>query len=574
MIRQPISIVMGHVDSGKTSILDWIRGTAVVKSEAGLITQAISSTNVNLETLKKIMGNVIENLKFKLTIPGILFIDSPGHAAFNNLRKRGGNLADIAILVVDINQGIQDQTLECIQILKQYKTPFVIAANKLDLIHGWQKSDDFLIKNIQNQTQKTQQELDNKIYNLVGGFAQHGFNSERFDRIEDYAKQIAMIPTSTLTGEGLKELLMVLCGLAQKYLEESLKVQTSKKGKATILEIDEVKGLGKTLDLILYDGTLKKNDLLVIGNIGEPIITKVKAILLPDMKGKFKTVDEVAAAMGVKINATDIDQAIPGMPVMVTDKTNLEKDKLEVTKEVSEVIIQTDNQGIVIKANSLGSLEALIGMLKNQKIKIKRASVGNITKKDITDAKAEEDPLNKVILGFNIKKELEDPEIKIISNDVIYRIIEEYLKWLEEKKKQLEQKELDGIVRPSKCIILPGCIFRQNNPAVVGVRVLEGTLRNDSPLMKDNGDKVSYIKSMQHETENTKQAEKNKEVAISIPNITVGRQIDEETILYTDIPENDFIKLKKLKKHLSSQELELLKEIAEIQRKKNPLWGI
>ena len=414
MFRQPITIVMGHVDSGKTSLLDWIRGTAIVKSEPGAITQTISSTNLPIETLKKIMGPLVEQLKFKITIPGILLIDSPGHAAFNNLRKRGGNLADLAILVVNIIEGIKEQTLECIQILKQYKTPFIIALNKIDLLSGYHSENTFLLENIAKQTERVKQELDKRLYDLVGKFAELGLNTERFDRVQDYTKQIAMVPTSAITGEGIKELLMVMTGLAQKYLEKDLEI-TDQKGKATILEVKEEKGLGVTLDLILYDGIMKKNDLVVIGTLDKPLETKIRTLFLPDIKGKYKPIDSVSAAIGIKISAPDVKEVIPGMPVLVTTPSTKKEDIEKIKKEVSEVLLEVDKEGVIVKAESLGSLEALIGLLKEQKILIKKASIGNITKKDLADAKAEEDILNKTILGFNVKADYTDPEVKIIA---------------------------------------------------------------------------------------------------------------------------------------------------------------
>lgn len=574
-IRSPICTVVGHVDHGKSSILDKIRGTCIVASEAGGITQCISSTLVPLSIIQNICGGLLKKLNLKFTIPGILFIDTPGHAAFTNLRKRGGNLADIAILVIDINEGIMPQTIECIEILKQYKTPFVIALNKIDLIPGWRENKEtLLLQNIQNQAESVKQQIDNKLYDLVGRLYELKIPSERFDRVEDYTKQVAIIPLSANTGDGLPELLMVITGLAQRYLENSLKIEVAGPAKGTILEVKEEKGLGTTLDVIIYDGTLKQNDQIVIGNLTTPIVTKIRALLHPiDLKSsKFKPVKEVHAACGIKISAPDIENVIAGMPLRSVDN-NLEQAKEEIQKEIKEVIIETDNEGVVIKADTLGSLEALIGLLKAKSIKIKKASVGDISKKDMAEATAEKEPLNKVILGFNVKK-IETQEVKIITHDVIYRIIEDFEKWVEEETKKQEAKELENLVKPCKIHIMSGYVFRQNNPAVVGVEVLGGTLYNDTPLMKINGDKASAVKSMQSEGENIDHAEKGKEVAVSIPHLTVGRQIHEEDILYSDLPEEDFIKLKKLKKYLSKDEIGVLKEISEIKRKDNPVWGV
>ena len=585
-IRQPIITFVGHVDSGKTSIQDFIRQTSTLQGEAGKITQHIGSSNIPLDTIKKICGKLLDSLKLKLTVPGLLFLDTPGHAAFTNLRKRGGNLADIAILVIDINEGVMPQTLECLEILKQYKTPFIIALNKIDLLQGWQKNNEFLIQNINSQSQNIQQILDTKLYEVVGKLSELGFNAERFDRVEDYTKQVAIVPTSAETGEGIPELLMVLTGLAQKFLEQKLNINVEGNAKGTVLEVKEEKGMGKTLDLIIYDGNLKQNDTIVVGTLTEPVSTKIRSLLEPlplkdmkDKKTKFQQVKQVFAAIGVKISAPDIDNVVAGMPLMSCNPSDMKKVKEEIKKEIEEVLIETDNQGIVIKADSLGSLEALLKLLKEKNIEVKKASIGNISKKDISDAQAnsEKDSLQCAILGFNINLNLDvkvPNNVKVICHNVIYKLIEDFELWQAQEKKRMEGKEMDFLVKPCKMQIMKGYIFRQNNPAVVGVDILSGNLKVNSPIMKKDGTTLTEVKSIQHEQKNIEIAEKGKQVAISLPKVTVGRQINEGDILYSAVPDEDFRKLKELKKHLSEEEKEILKEIASIMREKNPVWGI
>ncbi len=584
-IRSPICVVLGHVDHGKSTILDTIRGTAIVDTEAGKITQAIGASIIPLETIKKVSGKLLEKLNLKFTIPGLLFIDTPGHAAFTTLRKRGGNIADIAVLVIDINEGLKPQTIEAIEILKNYKTPFIIAANKIDLIPGFTDAEGSLLQVISKQHKQVQQEIDKKFYELLGKMHEHGFEAERFDRVSNYTKQIAIIPCSAKKNYGIPELLMVVTGLAQRFLENSLKTDVSGPAKGTILEVKEEKGLGTTLDVIIYNGTLRKNDTLVIGSMNKPIVTKVRALLEPeplaemrDKKSKFMHVDEVRAACGVKISAPNIEDAVAGMPVISTEKDKIRETEEKIQKEVNEVLIETEKQGIIVKADTLGSLEALTQLLKEKDIKIRAASIGEITKKDISEAESnfEKNPLEAAILAFNVslaKDVKPKPNVKIISSDIIYKIIDDYEKWQEEQKKLVEQKKLEVLVRPCKLEILKNYVFRQSNPAVVGVDVVEGVLKVDMPVMKD-GKKLTQIKSIQEEQENLTRAEKGKQVAISMDKVTVGRQINEGDILYSAIPEQDFIKIKKLTKHLSKGEIGLLKEIAEIMRKDNAVWGV
>ena len=585
MLRQPIIAMMGNIDAGKTQLLDTIRQTAIVKSEPGKITQMIGCSLIPIETIKKISGDLLKKLKLEITIPGILAIDTPGHASFTSIRKRGGNLADIVILVIDINEGIKPQTLECIDILKQYKTPFIIALNKIDLLPGWRPSEKLLLETIQEQSKSIQEKLDKKLYEVVGKFSELGFSSERFDRVEDYTTQVAIVPVSATTSQGIPELLMTLAGMAQKFLEQTLKCDVQGNAKGTILEVKEEKGLGKTVDAIIYDGCLKKGDTIIVGTLAEPVVTKVKALLEPlplkemrDKKSKFKQVKQVAAATGIKISAPEIENAVAGMPLRCCKKEEIAKVKEEIKKEIAEVLIETEKEGIIIKADSLGSLEALIKLLKEQNIPIRKATIGNISKKDLSDAESifEKDPLKAAILGFNVKdtSQICLENVKVIISDVIYKLIEDFEKWQKEMLRKQQEKELEQLVKPCKLQIMKGYVFRQNNPAVVGVDILAGTLNAHAPLMKKDGQALTEVNSMQHEQKNIDKAEKGKQIAVSLPKVTVGRQINEEDILYSAVPEEDFRKFKEFKKLLTPEEIGLLKEIAEIKRKNNPVWGI
>ena len=585
-IRSPLCVVVGHVDHGKSSILDKIRGTAIVKSEAGAITQAIGASIIPIDTIRKICGPLLDKLKMNFSLPGLLFIDTPGHAAFTSLRKRGGNLADIAILVVDINEGFKPQTIEAIEILKSYKTPFIVAANKVDLVAGWKTKEGTLIQDISSQTYEVQQKLDTKLYELVAKFYELGFESERFDRLTDFTKQLAIIPCSAKTSEGLPELLSILSGLAQKFLEKNLEIDENKPGKGTVLEVKEDVGLGKTIDVIIYDGTIKKGDQIIIGTINDPVITKVKALFEPDplaemrdKKAKFSNVDFAVAATGVKISAPDLDNVVSGMPIKVVGKDDdVEKMKEEIKSEVDEILIETEKDGIIIKADTLGGLEALTNLLKEKKIKIKKAAIGNISRHELFEAESsfEKDPLQSVILGFNVElgKEIaENPKVKIITNNVIYRLIEDFEKWQKESAKNVDKLKLDALIRPVKIKLMPNHVFRQNNPAIVGTEILVGKIRTGMPLMK-KGKQITIIKSMKEDKDNVSSAVQGKQLAVAYDHITIGRQVFEGDILYSSIPEDHFRKLKELKDLLTKDEIEVLKEIAVIMREENPVWGV
>lgn len=587
-IRSPIVSVLGHVDHGKSSILDAIRDSNILATEAGAITQAIGASIIPVETIKCKCGNLLEKMNVKLTIPGLLFIDTPGHAAFTSLRKRGGSLADIAIVVVDINEGFKPQTIEAIEILKNAKTPFIIAANKLDLSPGFRIPQDKttpILKQINQQEPKIITYIETKLYEIVGAIHEKfQISAERFDRIDDFTKQIGIVPISAKMKLGLSELLMVLSALTQKYLENNLQLDVNGFAKGSILEVKEEQGLGTTLDVILYNGTLKTGDIVVIGGIDEPIVTRVKAMFEPaplsemrDKKSQFSPVKKVVAATGVKLSCPDIDNVLSGMPIMACENNeeSIEKTKIEVQKEIETAKVKTDDEGILIKADNIGSLEALAHILKEKNIPIRKARVGPISKKDFIDAEAsyERNPLNCVILGFNIPQEKSTENVKVITNQVIYHIIEDYEKWIDEETKRMEAEKMKELYKPCKIQVLQNCIFRQSNPCIVGVEVLEGTIKQNMELIKKDNSKSSFVKSIGSGKDNLAFAEKGKQVAIAIPNITAGRQINEEDILYSELNENQYRQLKENKKYLKEEEVELLREIADIKRKTNPLWG-
>jgi translation initiation factor 5B len=377
-IRQPIVSVLGHVDHGKTSFLDFIRGTAVVSRESGAITQHIGATEVPIDAIYNLCGDLLKGKKF--TLPGLLFIDTPGHHAFITLRTRGGSLADLAVLVVDINEGFKPQTYESLRILKQYKTPFIIAANKIDVISGWQKSKEVAKKRIDNQRANVKSLFEKKIYDMIGTISENKLNADLYYNIKDFRKTIGIIPISAITGEGISELLMILVGLAQRFLEEKLRIESGP-GMGSVLEVKEEVGLGKTIDAIIYNGTIKTDDKIVIGTKDEPIVTRIKALLKPkpldeirDPRERFDSVKEVHAASGIKISSPDLENVIPGAPIRAV-KNNIEAVITEIKKQ-TKIDFELDEQGIIIKADTIGSLEALIKESRDKGIKIRKAEIG------------------------------------------------------------------------------------------------------------------------------------------------------------------------------------------------------
>ncbi|MEK6926687.1 MAG: translation initiation factor IF-2 [Nanoarchaeota archaeon] len=577
-IRQPIITICGHVDHGKTSILDCLRDSSIQEGEKGGITQKISFTSYPLSQLKKACP-LIEKSKIKLSIPGFLLIDTPGHAAFTNLRKRGGSLADLAILVIDINEGIKPQTAEVIQILKINKVPFLIALNKIDNISGWKNGVSQgleLKKSIETQPQRIKQVFDERYLTIIGSLNAYGFDADLFYNIQDFTHKIAIVPCSARTKEGIQELIMMLCGLSQKYLGEKLKI--GKEAKGVILEIKKQKDINYA-EAILYDGELGKNDKIAVADLkGKAIITGIRILEeIEPLHPKFKPKDKVTASTGLRMQFTEKLEVLPGMP-FIAFKNNKEDIERTFKKELTESI-KTDKQGIIAKADSLGSLEALLTLLKQSHIQVLKAEIGDINKSDLVSAKAnlEISELDAVIVGFNVKLE-DDADIpsrvKILTEEVIYKLIEKLEEFRNEKAKEIEKKRLMGLTAICKLCILHQHIFRNTKPAIFGVRVEAGKLISDLHLINENNGKAGRIKNIQSENKSVHEATERMEVAISIPGMNYERELKSKSFLYSDLGESQFRNFKKNKDLLSGRELQALQEIAEIKRKEKADWGM
>lgn len=589
-IRSPIVSVLGHVDHGKTTLLDFVRGSAIAQKEAGGITQHIGATEIPMEVIENICGDFIKKLDIKDKMPGLFFIDTPGHEAFTTLRKRGGALADLAILIVDITEGFKPQTYEALNILKMYKTPFIVAANKIDKIYGWEvNQNSTFMESYQKQATNVQEKLDSNLYELVGILHEEGFESERFDRVQNFAKQVSIIPISAKTGEGIAELLTMLMGLAQQYLQKQLQIETDSPAKGTVLEIKEETGLGVTLDVVIYDGILQKHDVIALTTINDVITTKIRSLLKPrpleeirESKKRFQKVDEVVAAAGVKIVAPKIENVISGSPLRVA-KSDFDEAKEEILKEIENIKIDTHEMGVLVKADTLGSLEALVNMLKDLKIPIRTADIGDVSRRDVVNASIvkKEDPLHGVIIAFSVKvlpsasEELKNLDVKLFQADVIYKLTEDYEAWLKAAEERKREKYLEAIIRPAKIRIIPKLVFRNSKPAIAGIEVLGGTVKKDYSLMREDGSPVGKVESMQDKGENLKSASKGQKVAMAIKEALFGRDFDEGETLYVDIPEKHYkIIESELKGKLSEDELDILQEIVDIKRKETPSWGI
>ena len=588
-IRSPIVSVLGHVDHGKTTLLDYIRGSTIADKEAGGITQHIGATEIPNDTIEEICGNFISRLTIKDLIPGLFFIDTPGHAAFTSLRKRGGALADLAVLIVDINDGFKPQTYEALNILKMYKTPFIVVANKIDMIFGWETHEGASFKEtFDQQAQSVKQELDTKVYEIVGTLHKEGFQSERFDRVSNFASQISIIPISAKSGEGIIEVLAMLLGLAQEYLTEQLEINADAPAKGTVLEIKEETGLGITIDSIIYDGVLRTNDeIALMTSSNEVLTTKIRSILRPlpleemrDSKKKFQKFDEVVAAAGIKIAAPNLEDVVSGSPLRVlSDEEDVEE---EILKEIEDITISTEDEGILVKADTLGSLEAIVKLLRELDIPIREADIGDVSRRDIINSSIalNENDVHGAIIAFNVnvhpnsEEDLKNSDVKLFKGDVIYQIIEDYEAWIDEIERAKKKAFYDAIIKPAKFMSLPKLVFRQSKPAIIGIESISGTIKQGQTLINKNGEYVGVIASMEDKGETLPDISRGQRVAMAIKDAIVGKHFDEGDELYVDIPEKHYKFIEReFKDKLTEDEFETLYEFLEIKRKQDPDWG-
>lgn len=587
-LRTPIVAVLGHVDHGKTSLLDTIRGSAVTQGESGAITQHIGATAVPLDVISDIAGGLVDPDDFDL--PGLLFIDTPGHHSFSTLRARGGALADIAILVIDVNDGFQPQTIEALDILKRTQTPFVVAANKIDTIPGWNTHEDGPIQtSLDAQSDRTRERLDEQLYALIGELSDNDISSDMYWKVRNFQRNAGLVPLSALTGEGIPDLLTVLMGLSQRYMKEEMEIDTTGPGAGTVLEVTEEKGFGTTLDVVLYDGAIRTDDTVVVGATNGVIETDVRALLQPRALAEIRTekqferTDEVSAAAGVKIAAPDLDDAIAGAPVRVVREQKLETVTQDVEAELAEIAVETDENGVVVKADTLGSLEAIANALQEAEIPIVRAEVGGVAARDVAVATTAEKPQNRAILAFNVDvlseadDRAEEGDVRLFQDDVIYQLVEEYEAFVEEIERAQQDTVLENIMRPCTFRILEDHVFRQSNPAVVGVEVSSGTLHRNSPVVVFDGndpERVGVLKGIQSQGEDLDSARAGERVSVSIDGPTVGRQIKEGDELWTELPEKHAkILEQELRADIPADEREALARYLDKRRSVDPFWG-
>lgn len=495
-LRSPICCILGHVDAGKTKLLDKIRQTNVQGGEAGGITQQIGATYFPVEALQQKTRVMSKFEKLNYEVPGLLVIDTPGHESFTNLRSRGSSLCNIAILVVDITHGLQQQTLESLRLLRDRKAPFVVALNKVDRLYGWQTIPNNSFRDsFTRQTASVQTEFNNKLEEIKLQLAEQGLNSELYFKNPNMARYVSIVPTSAVTGEGVPDLLWLLLELTQKRMSKQLLYLSGV--QATILEVNVTEGFGTTIDVILSNGVLHENDRIVLCGLAGPIATNIRALLTPPpsremrVKSEYVHHHEVKAALGVKIAANDLEKAVAGSRLLVVHEGDDEAAmKDEVMDDLTGLLDSVDptGRGVVVQASTLGSLEALLEFLKQMKIPVMAIGLGPVYRKDVMKAVTMLDkaPEYAIMLCFDVKIDhdaqqyADEQNIKIFNSNVIYHLFDAFTAYQEQLIEKKRQENKDKAVFP--CVLKTIQIINKRNPMIIGVDVLEGIVKIGTPI--------------------------------------------------------------------------------------------
>ncbi|KAM0472871.1 hypothetical protein ACHAPX_008548 [Trichoderma viride] len=586
-LRSPICCILGHVDTGKTKLLDKIRQTNVQEGEAGGITQQIGATYFPVEAIKAKTAVVNKNNGFEFKVPGLLVIDTPGHESFSNLRSRGSSLCNIAILVVDIMHGLEPQTLESMRLLRDRKTPFIVALNKIDRLYGWKKVDNNGFQDsLALQSKAVQNEFKNRLEATKLAFSEQGFNSELFYQNKSMAKFVSLVPTSAHTGEGIPDMLKLILQLTQERMVGSLMYLSEV--QATVLEVKAIEGFGMTIDVILSNGILREGDRIVLCGTEGAIVTNIRALLTPAplrelrLKSAYVHNKEVKAALGVKISAPGLEGAIAGSRLMVVGPDDDEEDICdEVESDLANLLgrVETSGRGVSVQASTLGSLEALLDFLKDCKIPVANVGIGPVYKRDVMQCGVmlEKAPDYAVMLCFDVKVDkeamayAEDQGIKIFQADIIYHLFDNFTKHMDEmlEKKKEESKML--AVFP--CVLKPVAVFNKTGPIVIGVDVTEGQLKINTPIAAVKTNPVTNVKEVIGLGRVTSIERDHKQIPVckkGQPSVAIkiemgghqpiyGRHLEEADLLYSQISRASIDTLKEFyRKDVSNDEWQLI----------------
>ncbi|GMF43095.1 unnamed protein product [Phytophthora fragariaefolia] len=587
-LRSPICCIMGHVDTGKTKLLDNIRKTKVQDAEAGGITQQIGATFFPVEAIKQKTARLAETMKLEYRLPGLLVIDTPGHESFTNLRTRGSSLCDIAILVVDIMHGLEPQTLESLRLLRQKKAPFVVALNKIDRCYGWKTMPDMPVQEaLKHQNEHVIREFEDRMKSIIVEFAEQKLNAEVYWRNKDLAHTVSLIPTSAISGEGVPDLLMMLTRLTQERMAKSLAFVDIL--QCTVLEVKVIEGLGTTIDTILVNGTLEEGATIVVCTLDGPVVTTIRSLLTPHpmkeirVKGEYVHHQKMKAAMGVKICAQGLEKAVAGTQIYVVGPDDdVEELKDSVMSDLTGILdsVKATRRGVMVQASTLGALEALLEFLRtcDPPIPVSCVNIGPVHKKDVMRASVqlEHQPEFATILAFDVKVHSDATElatdlgVRIFTADIIYHLFDQFTAYMDNFRQARREEFAEVAVFPCVLQILPNCVFNKKDPIILGVDVEEGILKVGTPLVVPSagGFLVGKVGSIEREHKEVDRAKKGASVAVRIDNessVMYGRHFDHKNKLVSRLTRQSIDALKEnFREDLQKEDWQLVIKLKKV----------
>ena len=587
VLRSPICCVLGHVDTGKTSLLDRIRRTNVQGGEAGGITQQIGATFFPKESLVNATAEVNKLYNYTMDVPGLLVIDTPGHESFSNLRSRGSSLCDIAILVVDLMHGLEQQTRESIQLLRKQKCPFIIALNKVDRCYDWVKHEGMDIQQtLALQKAHTREEFYNRWNTIRTEIMVESVNSELYFKNDNLKGCVSVVPTSAHTGEGVCDLLLLMIELVQRFMGNKVSLKSDL--QCTVLEVKPVEGFGPTIDTVLVNGELNEGDNIIIAGVNGPIKTQIRALLTPQpmresrVKGDFVHHKSIQAAIGVKIVANDLAEVIPGTQLRVIQPgMNVEQVCKDVQSEVSSILSNVDKSGVgvSVQSSTLGSLEALLSFLKDMSIPVASISLGPIHKRHMHQVVAmrRKDPKYSVMLAFDVpitpdaEMMAKENDVTIFSAKIIYHLFDRFKEYYAEYD-ATEKKRLREVAVFPVMLTINSCIHA-NGPLILGVDVKRGNLYIGTPIgIMKNGRPftVGKVMSIQKDGKDIGMGKRGESYAIMVANagdasITYGRHFDDTFELVSILTRPAVDAVKNFASELDQDAINLLRDLVKLQ---------
>ncbi|KAI0034407.1 hypothetical protein K488DRAFT_84025 [Vararia minispora EC-137] len=591
-LRSPICCILGHVDTGKTKLLDKIRQTNVQEGEAGGITQQIGATYFPVEAIKTKTAVLNKDNSFEYKVPGLLIIDTPGHESFTNLRSRGSSLCNIAILV----HGLEQQTLESLRLLRDRKTPFIVALNKIDRIYGWEPTPDgAFLESLAKQKAVVKREFDDRVKKTILAFAEQGLNAVPYYENKNFARNVSLVPTSAITGEGVPDMIMLLINLTQQRMSDRLMYLSEL--ECTVLEVKVIEGLGTTIDVVLSNGILREGDKIVLCGLNGPIVTQVRALLTPQplrelrIKSSYVHHKQVKAALGVKIVASDLEKAIAGSRLMVVGPDDDEEDlREEVMSDLTSLLnsIDKSGRGVCVQASTLGSLEALLDFLKVSKIPVSGINIGPVHKKDVMRAATMLEKAKELacILCFDVQVDkdaermAEEMGIRLFKgeSDIIYHLFDAFTAYNAEIMEAKRRDAAPIAVWPCRLKII--ACFCKRDPIILGVDILDGTLRVGTPLCAVKQDpatgtkdiielgKITSLEINHRSMDIVKKSQAGGGVAVKIEHAVYqsakmfGRHFDDKDEIYSRITRQSIDVLKEsFKTDVSNEEWLLIKAL-------------